>query len=132
MSDYDDSDEIVDIQYDEEEIKKIVKENLEEYDMNKQIMKLIKLIESNSDIKNLKENEEEEINCEYFYKKWKETFSYEYYKNTEEYKKYFKKEKIISLKEMGNFVCEMLKEKKLKIFINDPLGVNKNIKNELP
>jgi hypothetical protein len=33
---------------------------------------------------------------------------------------------------MGKFVCKILKEKKLKIFITDPKGVDKNIKKMLP
>jgi len=33
---------------------------------------------------------------------------------------------------MGLFVCEILKNIKLGIFMNDPHGVNKNIKNKLP
>ena len=45
---------------------------------------------------------------------------------------YFKKDKIIGLKEMGLFIYEILKNKKLRMFINDPQGVNKNIKNKLP
>ena len=129
--DSDDSDEIS-IQYDENEIKRIVKENLKEYKLNREIKKLIKLIENNNNMKNLKEIGEEEINCQYFYNKWKESFSRESYKDKEKYKLYFKIEKITSLKEMGNFICDILKEKRLKIFINDPKGIDKNIKNKLP
>ena len=33
---------------------------------------------------------------------------------------------------MGNFICDILKEKRLKIFINDPQGVDKIIQNKLP
>ena len=131
LTDSDDSDEI-DIQYDEKEIKNVVKNNLEEFNVGKQIKKLIKLIVNNNDLKNLIENEEEEINCKYLYNKWKETFKRENYKKKKEYQEYFKEEKITTLEEMGRFVCKILKEKKLKIFITDPKGVDKNIKKKLP
>ena len=131
LTDSDDSDEI-DVQYDEKEIKNVVKNNLEEFNVGKQIKKLIKLIVNNNDFKNLIENEEEEINFKYLYNKWKETFKSENYKKKKEYQEYFKEEKINTLEEMGKFVCKILKEKKLKIFITDPKGVDKNIKKMLP
>ena len=102
-----------------------MKKNLEEFKVGKQIKKLIKLIVNNNDLKNLIENEEEEINCKYLYNKWKETFKLENYKKKKEYQEYFKEEKINTLEEMGKFVCKILKEKKLKIFI----GNSNNIKN---
>jgi hypothetical protein len=56
LTDSDDSDEI-DVQYDEKEIKNVVKNNLEEFNVGKQIKKLIKLIVNNNDFKNLIETE---------------------------------------------------------------------------
>ena len=131
LTDSDDSDEI-DVQYDEKEIKNVVKNNLEEFNVGKQIKKLIKLIVNNNDFKNLIETEGVEINCKYLYNKWKETFKSQNYKKKKEYQEYFKEGKITTLEEMGKFVCKILKEKKLKIFITDPKGVDKNIKKMLP
>ena len=131
LTDSDDSDEI-DVQYDEKEIKNVVKNNLEEFNVGKQIKKLIKLIVHNNDFKNLIETEGVEINCKYLYNKWKETFKRQNYKKKKEYQEYFKEGKITTLEEMGKFVCKILKEKKLKIFITDPKGVDKNIKKMLP
>ena len=131
LTDSDDSDEI-DVQYDEKEIKNVVKNNLEEFNVGKQIKKLIKLIVNNNDFKNLIETEGVEINCKYLYNKWKETFKRQNYKKKKEYQEYFKEGKITTLEEMGKFVCKILKEKKLKIFITDPKGVDKNIKKMLP
>ena len=131
LTDSDDSDEI-DVQYDEKEIKNVVKNNLEEFNVGKQIKKLIKLIVNNNDFKNLIETEGVEINCKYLYNKWKETFKSQNYKKKKEYQEYFKEGKITTLEEMGKFVCKILKEKKLKIFITDPKGVDKNIKKILP
>ena len=131
LTDSDDSDEI-DVQYDEKEIKNVVKNNLEEFNVGKQIKKLIKLIVHNNDFKNLIETEGVEINCKYLYNKWKETFKSQNYKKKKEYQEYFKEGKITTLEEMGKFVCKILKEKKLKIFITDPKGVDKNIKKMLP
>ena len=131
LTDSDDSDEI-DVQYDEKEIKNVVKNNLEEFNVGKQIKKLIKLIVHNNDFKNLIETEGVEINCKYLYNKWKETFKRQNYKKKKEYQEYFKEGKITTLEEMGKFVCKILKEKKLKMFITDPKGVDKNIKKMLP
>ena len=131
LTDSDDSDEI-DVQYDEKEIKNVVKNNLEEFNVGKQIKKLIKLIVHNNDFKNLIETEGVEINCKYLYNKWKETFKSQNYKKKKEYQEYFKEGKITTLEEMGKFVCKILKEKKLKIFITDPKGVDKNIKKMFP
>ena len=110
----------------------MVKNNLEEFNVGKQIKKLIKLIVNNNDFKNLIETEGVEINCKYLYNKWKETFKRHNYKKKKEYQEYFKEGKITTLEEMGKFVCKILKEKKLKIFITDPKGVDKNIKKMLP
>ena len=112
----------IDVQYDENEIKEVVKDNLKEYDLNNEIKKLIQLIEKNSEKKNLLENNGIEINSKYFYSEWLNTFSKEKYKQKQDYMQYFKKDEIIGLKEMGLFVCEILKNKKLRMFINDPSG----------
>ena len=109
-----------------------MKDNLKEYDLNNEIKKLIQLIEKNSERKNLLENNGIEINSKYFYSERRNTFSKEIYKQKQYYMQYFKKDKIIGLKEMGLFIYEILKNKKLRMFINDPQGVNKNIKNKLP
>lgn len=122
----------LDVQYDENEIKEVVKDNLKEYDLNNEIKKLIQLIEKNSAKKNLLDNNGIEINSKYFYSEWLNTFSKEKYKQKKYYMQYFKKDKIIGLKEMGLFVCGILKNQKLRMFINDPQGVNKNIENKLP
>ena len=131
LSDSDDLNKL-DVQYDGNEIKEVVKDHLKEYDLNNEIKKLIQLIEKNSERKNLLENNGIEINSKYFYSEWLNTFSKEKYKQKQDYMQYFKKDEIIGLKEMGLFVCEILKNKKLRMFINDPKGVNKNIKNDLP
>ena len=50
LSDSDDLNKL-DVQYDENEIKEVVKDNLKEYDLNNEIKKLIQLIEKNSERK---------------------------------------------------------------------------------
>ena len=67
----------LDVQYDENEIKEVVKDHLKEYDLNNEIKKLIQLIEKNSEKKNLLENNGIEINSKYFYSEWLKTFSKE-------------------------------------------------------
>ena len=131
LSDSDDLNKL-NVKYDENENKEVVKDHLKEYDLNNEIKKLIQLIEKNSEKKNLLENNDIEINSKYFYSEWLNTFSKEKYKQKKYYMQYFKKDKIIGLKEMGLFVCGILKNQKLRMFINDPQGVNKNIENKLP
>ena len=69
LSDSDDLNKL-DVQYDENEIKEVVKDHLKEYDLNNEIKKLIQLIEKNSEKKNLLENNGIEINSKYFYSEW--------------------------------------------------------------
>ena len=114
LSDSEDSKEsIYDI--DENEIKNYIENNSKEFDLSSQINKLIKLIELNKDRMKLLGNVNE-INPSLFYNIWKSTFDNERYKLKPEFIKYFKKEKIQSLKEMGNLLCTLLEGVEINIF----------------
>ena len=80
--------------FDEKEIEKIIKENLQDCDMGKKIKELIQLIKKNKNKNNLIESDNAEISGEYFYNLWLKTFYNESYKSKEKYLLYFKKEEI--------------------------------------
>ena len=130
-SDSEKSDDL-DYKLNEKEIKNIIKNNLKEYDMNKELKKLVQLIEKNKKGRKLFGSDNDVINGEFFYNSWLQTFENEIYKSKDVYKKYFKKEKIFSLKEMGLFLCALFEGKAFNIFENDPKDANKMVKKKLP
>jgi hypothetical protein len=72
----------------ENEIKKIIQENIKEIDISSKIAKLIGLIKMNQEEKkNIKDNIEE-INGKYLYNLWKNSFINLKYKKNKEYIKY--------------------------------------------
>ena len=81
---------------------------MKEFSFSSQIHKLAKLIKLNKDKKKFLENAMKEINPALFYDLWKDSFETEGYKLKAEYVKHFNKEKILSQKEMGNLLCELL------------------------
>lgn len=115
----------LDYKFDEKEIKNIIKDNLKEFDMNKQIKKLVQIIEKNKKGIKLFGRDMDIIDGEFFYNLCLKTFENESYKNKEEYKKYFKKEKIICLKNMGQLLCKLFEGKTFNIFKKDPQDANK-------
>lgn len=123
LSDSDESDESSD-EFDEKEIKNIITKNLKEYDMNEEMKKLVILIKKNQKQKKIFGDGNEEISGNYFYNLWKKTFHNEQYKMKNEYNKNFKKDKIVTLKQMGDFVCNLLAGMKFNLFIDDPQGVD--------
>lgn len=121
----------LDYKFDEKEIKNIIKDNLKEFDMDKQIKKLVQIIEKNKKGIKLFGRDMDIIDGEFFYNLWLKTFENESYKNKEEYKKYFKKEKIICLKNMGQLLCKLFEGKTFNIFKKDPQDANKIVKKKL-
>ena len=84
----------------ENEIKKIIQENIKEIDISSKIAKLIGLIKMNQEEKkNIKDNIEE-INGEYLYKLWINSFQKLKYKRNKQYKIYNPEKKIMRLEKM--------------------------------
>ena len=112
----------------ENEIKNIIQENMKEIDISSKIEKLIRLIKMNHEgKKNIKDNFEE-INGEYLYKLWKDSFKNLKYKRNKGYIKYNPEDKIMRLKKMGLLACNLLKGIEITLFVNDPTNIDKNIK----
>ena len=99
--------------------------------MNKQVKKLVQIIEKNKKGIKLFGRDMDIIDGEFFYNLWLKTFENESYKNKEEYKEYFKKEKIICLKNMGQLLCKLFEGKTFNIFKKDPQDANKIVKKKL-
>ena len=116
------------INNEEEEIKKIIQNNMKEIDITSKIEKLIKLIKVNQKGKKNISDNIPEINGEYLYKLWKNSFDTLAYKKNKRYIKYIpKNNKKLSLKKMGLLVCDLLKGIKITLFVNDPTNIDKNI-----
>jgi len=111
----------------ENEIKKIIQENMKEIDISSKIEKLIGLIKINQEgKKNFKDNIAK-INGDYLYKLWKNSFQKLKYKRNKKYKIYNPENKIIRLEKMGELVCNLLEEVKITLFVNDPTNIDKII-----
>ena len=115
---------------DENEVKKYIENNCKEFDFSSQLSKLIKLIKLNKDNKNYG-NTITQINAEMFYKLWKNSFQTENIKKKDNYVKYIKLDKIQSLKEMGNLLCELLDGINVDVFVDDPKNIDKIIKTRI-
>ena len=115
---------------DENEVKKYIENNCKEFDFSSQLSKLIKLIKLNKDNKNY-DNAITQINAEMFYKLWKNSFQTENIKKKDNYVKYIKLDKIQSLKEMGNLLCELLDGINVDVFVDDPKNIDKIIKTRI-
>ena len=112
----------------ENEITKIFQNNLKEIDVSSKIKKLIQLIKTNQEGKKSIQDNIAEINGEYLYKLWKNSFGTLDYKKKARYKKYIPENyNKISLEKMGLLVCKLLKGIKITLFINDPTNIDKNI-----
>ena len=115
---------------DENEVKKYIENNCKEFDFSSHLSKLIKLIKLNKDNKNYG-NTITQINAEMFYKLWKNSFQTENIKKKDNYVKYIKLDKIQSLKEMGNLLCELLDGINVDVFVDDPKNIDKIIKTRI-
>ena len=115
---------------DENEVKKYIENNCKEFDFSSHLSKLIKLIKLNKDNKNFG-NVITQINAEMFYKLWKNSFQTENIKKKDNYVKYIKLDKIQSLKEMGNLLCELLDGINVDVFVDDPKNIDKIIKTRI-
>ena len=115
---------------DENEVKKYIENNCKEFDFSSQLSKLIKLIKLNKDNKNY-DNAITQINAEMFYKLWKNSFQTENIKKKDNYVKYIKLDKIQSLKEMGNLLCELLDGINVDVFVDDPKNIDKIIETRI-
>ena len=115
---------------DENEVKKYIENNCKEFDFSSHLSKLIKLIKLNKDNKNY-DNAITQINAEMFYKLWKNSFQTENIKKKDNYVKYIKLDKIQSLKEMGNLLCELLDGINVDVFVDDPKNIDKIIKTRI-
>ena len=111
---------------DENIIKNYIEKNFREFEFSSQLTKLIKLIKLNKDKKKYGDTIKQ-INPELFYNLWRESFIVEGIKKKDDYIKYLKKDKIQSLKNMGNLLCDLLAGININIFIDDPKNVDKII-----
>ena len=66
-----------------------------------------------------------------FYKLWKNSFETENIKKKDNYVKYIKLDKIQSLKEMGNLLCELLDGINVDVFVDDPKNIDKIIETRI-
>ena len=71
----------------------------------------------------------EEINSEYFYNSWIESFEKEKYKKSKNYTDFIKKDKILSLKNIGDNILKLLKGYKINVYVDDPGNFDKNLVN---
>lgn len=111
---------------DENIIKNYIENNFREFEFSSQLTKLIKLIKLNKDKKKYGDTIKQ-INPELFYNLWRESFIVEGIKKKDDYIKYLKKDKIQSLKNMSNLLCDLLAGININIFIDDPKNVDKII-----
>ena len=104
-------------------------------DINSNIIILLESLQKKITLNQQKVNEEftdykvKEINQNYFYASWKSSFNKEYYKKTKGYKHFIKKDKILSLEDMGKNVLKLLKDYQINIYVEDPGYFDKNITN---
>ena len=104
-------------------------------DINSNIIILLESLQKKITLNQQKVNEEftdykvKEINQNYFYASWKSSFNKEYYKKTRGYKHFIKKDKILSLEDMGKNVLKLLKDYQINIYVEDPGYFDKNITN---
>ena len=103
----------------EEKLKTIIGGELIKIDLSSQMKMLIKKIKINQEIKEIIEDNVEDINGEFLYNLWKQTFSKDKWKLKDLFIKYNKKESISTLQEMGFYLCELLGGTKIDIFIED-------------
>ena len=111
----------------EEKLKSIIGGELIKIDLSSQMKMLIKKIKINQEIKEIIEDNVEDINGEFLYNLWKQTFFDDKCKLKKLFTKYNNKESISTLQEMGFYLCELLGGTKIDIFIEDPKNIDKNI-----
>ena len=111
----------------EEKLKSIIGGELIKIDLSSQMKMLIKKIKINQEIKEIIEDNVEDINGEFLYNLWKQTFFNDKCKLKKLFTKYNNKESISTLQEMGFYLCELLGGTKIDIFIEDPKNIDKNI-----
>ena len=111
----------------EEKLKTIIGGELIKIDLSSQMKMLIKKIKINHEIKEIIEDNVEDINGEFLYNLWKQTFFNDKCKLKKLFTKYNNKESISTLQEMGFYLCELLGGTKIDIFIEDPKNIDKDI-----
>ena len=111
----------------EEKLKSIIGGELIKIDLSSQMKMLIKKIKINQEIKEIIEDNVEDINGEFLYNLWKQTFFDDKCKLKKLFTKYNNKESISTLQEMGFYLCELLGGTKIDIFIEDPKNIDKDI-----
>ena len=112
---------------DEKELKNIIGEEVIKIDISSQFRKLIKKIKINQNLEEINQDIFEQINGEFLYNLWKDSFNSEKYKLKKVYINYNKKEYITTLEKMGSDLCILLKGIKIDLFIEDPKGIDKII-----
>mgnify|MGYP003571341994 CR=1 FL=1 len=112
---------------DEKELKNIIGEEVIKIDISSQFRKLIKKIKINQNLEEINQDIFEQINGEFLYNLWKDSFNIEKYKLKKVYINYNKKEYITTLEKMGSDLCILLKGIKIDLFIEDPKGIDKII-----
>ena len=69
----------------------------------------------------------EEINPNYFYNSWKQSFEKENYKTSRNYTHFIKKDQILPLKDIGDNIMKLLENYQVNVYIEDPGNFDKNI-----
>ena len=95
----------------ENEIKKIIQENMKEIDISSKIEKLIGLIKINQEWKKNNKDNIEEINGEYLYKLWINSFQNLKYKRNKQYKIYNPEKKNNEIRKNGRISLQLIKRK---------------------
>lgn len=103
------------------------KENLINTNLSLQLEKLIKKLELNQEIINSDEtiNETKTIDGEFFYNSWKKSFYTVKFKLSTKFTNYIKKDKIISLPNMGYYLKKLLDDFFIDIYDDDPNQLEK-------
>ena len=95
----------------ENEIKKIIQENMKEIDISSKIEKLIGLIKINQEWKKNNKDNIEEINGEYLYKLWINSFQNLKYKRNKQYKINNPEKKNNEIRKNGRISLQLIKRK---------------------
>ena len=99
--------------------------------MSYQLGQLITILKKNEEcLKEIKLQEIETIDGEFFYNSWKESFEVEKMKNHTKFKEFIKKEEIISLSNMGFYLSLLLDGFNIDIYMDEPNKLEKKLDNE--
>ena len=94
--------------------------------LSHQLDQLIKILKINEEcLKEVKLNEIQTIDGEFFYNSWKKSFDELTFKNHTIFSKFIKKEEITTLSNMGFYLGLLLDNFSIDIYVNDPNKLEK-------